>query len=186
MASFPASLATARLQLRRWAVSDLDAAMEAIEASIDTLRPWMPWAADGVPSREAQLDALRSGAAAFDEDVDWPFMVLETETGSLVGACGLHRRGEPDQLEIGYWIRTDRQRRGYATEATRALADVAFRLAWVDEIVIRMDAANDASAGVPRTLGFRLIDEAEQRAPSAGGPSDRGLVWSMRRDEWTD
>lgn len=187
MASIPESLSTDRLELRRWAVTDLDEVMEAIEASIESLQPWMPWAADGVPTREDELTALRAGAVSFDRDADWPFTVVEAETGTLVGGCGLHRTDRPEQVEIGYWIRTDRQRRGYATEAAGALADAAFRhLPWVDEIVIRMDRANAASARVPEKLGFRLIDEQEQRPPTAGGASEYGLVWATSREEWND
>lgn len=184
MPSAPTSVITSRLELRRWSVDDLDDVMAAIEASIDSLQLWMPWAADGVPSRAAELRAFEAGIADFDRDADWQFSLFEIDGGTLVGGCGLHRTEKADQLEIGYWTHADRQGRGYATEAATALLDVAFTtFGWVEEVRVKMDIANIGSRRVPDKLGFRLIGE-EARPILASGHTGRGLVWSLDRLAW--
>lgn len=180
----PALLKTPRLELRRWSLDDLDDVMAAIEASIESLQPWMPWAAGGVPSREIEQRAFQTGIANFDADIDWPFSLYEIDSGACVGGCGLHRTKTPHQVEIGYWIHADHQSRGYATEATSALVDVALTaMDWVEEVRIRMDVANTGSARVPAKLGFQMIAE-EERPIETSGQTGRGLVWSMHRSRW--
>ena len=49
-------------------------------------------------------------------------------TGEMIGDCGLTMQLIGDQIkpEIGYHIRADHQRRGYAAEAAKAVRDWAF------------------------------------------------------------
>ena len=61
-----------------------------------------------------------------------------------------HRGGE-----IGYVFNPDHQGHGYATEAARALLDLAFDGLGLHRVVARIDARNDASAAVLRRLGLR-------------------------------
>lgn len=171
------------LELRRWSVADLSDLMAAIELSVEDLGLWFPWAAEGVPSVAAERSVLAAGVVDFDRDVDWSFSLFESSSGELVGGCGLHRRSA-GCLEIGYWVRSDRHRRGFATAAVRCLTDAAF--AGVGDAVrveIRMDRANVASAGVPAKLGYQL-DGEEVHEVLARGHTGRRLIWSMSRDRW--
>jgi RimJ/RimL family protein N-acetyltransferase len=98
-------------------------------------------------------------------------------SASVVGGCGLHRR-RAECLEIGYWVGSDRHRRGYATAAAQCLTDSGFACVdGVARIEIRMDRANVASAGVPAKLGYELAGEAAYdklaRGIPAGGCSGR-------------
>ncbi len=54
------------------------------------------------------------------------YVVLESPTRTLIGICGF--KGAPDaegQVEIGYSVLPAYQRRGFATEAARALIGIA-------------------------------------------------------------
>jgi len=98
-----------------------------------------------------------------------------------VGSAGLHREDDRDCPEIGYWVRTDRTRRGYATQAASALTAAAFKcLPDVQRVQICVDPANLASASVPRTLGYRL---ARKEAQPIEATSHTGAVeiWILRR-----
>ena len=72
----------------------------------------MPWAqdeptVDGMtarPDRGRRCLRRRRGVAVRR----WPSPASER----VLGAIGLHRRGVPDTVEIGYWIRTDCHRTG--------------------------------------------------------------------------
>ncbi len=179
----PTTIRTERLELHRWAPEHLDDVLSAIAQSWTELHPWMPWA-DEVPTADAQLDVLRAGRALFDAEETFEYFLFETATAELVGAVGVVRRG-PDHAEIGYWVRSDRHRRGYATEATRALTRAGFdHLHEVISMEIHMDQANLASAAVARKAGYVLIGD-EQRVQLAPGQTGVGWIWRATRDGWT-
>lgn len=71
----------------------------------------------------------------------------------IVGACGLHRTPS-GAVEMGYWISRAHWGRGFATEASRALIEIAKTLR-----IQRLGAAhfvdNPASGRVLEKLGFR-------------------------------
>jgi RimJ/RimL family protein N-acetyltransferase len=124
---------------------------------------------------------LEASTAAFDADQEWSYFVIEPSTTELVGGSGLHRRAAPDTVEIGYWVRSDRTNRGYATAAAAALAEAAFvYLPEVQHVEIHMDKANLASAAVPPKAGFRFERE-EIRECLAPGHTGSGFVWVRDR-----
>jgi RimJ/RimL family protein N-acetyltransferase len=86
-------------------------------------------------------------------------------------------------MEIGYWIAATQVRQGYATEGSARLTDAAFALAQVVRVEIRCDEANQASAAVPRKLGYTLIGTVD-RESRAEAESGRDLIWAIRREDW--
>src|SRR5665213_4575591 len=112
MSLLPDRVSNNQLELRRWSLDELDALLAAVEASFNELHTWMIWAAT-MPTRSQMYDVIADDVKRFDNNERWQFFIFERPTGELVGAAGLHQRGELDELEIGYWIRSDRTRRGY-------------------------------------------------------------------------
>jgi RimJ/RimL family protein N-acetyltransferase len=158
--------------------------LAAIEASIDDLRRWMDWAADGVPSDSAQREIFRRGEAAFETGAEFGYLLREVGTDEVVGGFGLAPRVGPGAIEMGYWVRSDRQSRGYATAAARALTAAAFE--WLPEVQvveIHVDEGNQASARVPTKLGYRVgrREERERLTPAQTG---RFMIWVMDRQQW--
>ena len=100
----------------------------------------------------------------------------------VVGGTGLHRRAGPDTLEIGYWVHADHVGRGYATEVSAALTDLAFTVEGIELVEIHHDEANVRSAAVPRKLGFAHVATAA-REPQA--PAEVGIEWIWRVDRAT-
>jgi RimJ/RimL family protein N-acetyltransferase len=183
MSLLPDKVTNSHLELRRWSLDHLDAVLAAVDVSFNELHTWLIWAATK-PTRLEMHNKISDDVVLFDSDERWQFFIFECSTDELVGSAGLHRRGKRDELEIGYWIRSDRTRRGYATEAAALLTSAAFNanpaLRWVN---ITMDAMNHASAGVPKKLGFTRQGEQE-RDVVAPGHSGRGAKWSMERRDW--
>lgn len=180
MPALPPRLAVGHLELRRWTPATVDPLLAAVEASFPELHQWMSWAAT-MPTRQVQLGALHAAVDAFESDTEWSYSLHEGPSEEVVGAASLLRRVGPGGLEIGYWVRSDRTGRGYASASARALADTAFTyLGSVDRVEIHTDAANRASAGVARKLGYRLAGQvpADRLAP---GQSGRMLVWVLER-----
>ncbi len=161
------------LRLRRWSVDDAERLLLAVEPSLPELRVWMPWASEPPTIESVRSFLERAGAEAGSEE-EMGFGLVDAD-GEVVGGFGLHRRQGPGILEIGYWVRSDRTRRGYATASARALTDTGFDcFPEVDRIEIRCHPANLASAAVPRKLGYHL---------DGTGP-DGHLVWAVARSRW--
>jgi RimJ/RimL family protein N-acetyltransferase len=136
-----------------------------------------------MPTAEEELAVLTAGMAAFDADDEWVYMLYELETDELVGGAGLHRRIGPGGLEIGYWVRSDRAGRGYATAAARALTQAAFDfLPDIERVEIHMDQANAASAAVPQKLGYRMTEEG-RRDILGDGKMRPTFTWVLARPD---
>lgn len=180
MTVMPETITTERLTLRWWEQSDAAVLTQAVEQSLDHLMPWMPWAAEepmAPQDRRAMIGRWRSDAEAGGDATYGVFL-----DGRAIGGAGLHRRRGPDALEIGYWIHADHLRRGYATEAARALTSVAFTMPGIEHVEIHHDRANVASRGVPRALGFRLVSECRD---GRAAPDEVGIDCGWRADRAT-
>lgn len=180
MALLPEVLSSERLRLSRFATDAADELFLAVRDSFVELHNWMPWAAQ-LPDLAALRGVLEAADAAFESDTEWQYLLYEKE-GPLVGAAGLHRRAGPGCLEIGYWVRSDRTGRGYASEAARALTKAAFSLSFVEQVEIHMDKANEKSAAVAQNLGYRLVGQVE-RDILTPGHSGKVLIYRLGRDE---
>src|SRR4051812_39379339 len=176
----PDVLPAGALELRRCRTSHLVELMTAIAASRPGLTRWLPWA-DPWPTEEAELEFLRAHEQAFDRDEDYGYFLFERDSGELVGGIGLHPN-EENTAEIGYWVRSDRIGRGYATAAAGALTSAAFLcLTTIDRVIIRMDQANHASAVIPPKLDFALHGEDVSRRVPTVDRSGKGWIWARRR-----
>lgn len=181
----PYRLVTERLELRCWDPSEAPQLKAAIDASLDHLREFMPWAHDE-PSPVAEMaDRLRTFRAGFDRDEEYPYAIWQD--GEVAGGCGLHRRVGPGALEIGYWIHSERTRRGLATEMASALTRAAFDACGAERVEIHVDPRNTASLGIPRRLG--LVEEATLRRRLPPCPPDaprRGdvTIFSLLEEEF--
>jgi RimJ/RimL family protein N-acetyltransferase len=172
-------IVTPRLVIRCWDPHDAQMAKEAIDSSLDHLRPWLPWAHHEPQTIEAKIQLLREFRGQFDLGADWIYAILDRTEARVLGGTGLHTRIGPGGVEIGYWIRADAAGRGLVTESTAALTRVAFEIAGVGRVEIRCAPANHASAAIPRKLGyepapndgddllFRITADAFPESPAA-------------------
>jgi RimJ/RimL family protein N-acetyltransferase len=166
--------------VRRVQASDAGAIAAAVGASLDALRPWMPWATPAAADRANQLARVAEADHRWESGLSYTYSVLTAETGTLVGEVALHRRMGDGSVEIGYWIAAGQSGRGYGTSASAALTSVALTLNGVNRVEIHCDAANDGSVAVARRLGYRL-DRIEERRPEAPGESGRLMIWVRER-----
>jgi ribosomal-protein-serine acetyltransferase len=140
--------------LRPWLLADADALLEAVTASLPELRAFMAWA-HVPPSREGEYDLI----ARFDADYwagrQYVLGVFDGD-GAVIGGVGLHPRTalNPRALEVGYWIRTSRAGKGFATLASRVLVALAFDRFECDRLQVMHDETNVASRRVVEKCGF--------------------------------
>ena len=92
---------------------------------------------------------------------------LETmETGEFIGCIGFVQTG--DTAGLGYWIGRPYWNHGYATEAGRAVLDVARGLG-VRTVLAETFLDNPASARVLSKLGFVPAGRVDKDLPQRGG-----------------
>ncbi|ASA25826.1 GNAT family N-acetyltransferase [Paenibacillus donghaensis] len=154
--TIPEQFESKRLLIRAPLWGDGAAVNEAVQESIEQLRPWMPWASS-VPTQEASEISIRRSRLQFLERSDLRLLLIRKETGKLVGSSGLHRIDWPTRkFEIGYWVRSSCAGQGYITEAVEAITKYAIRELQANRIEIRCDSRNHPSARVALASGFSL------------------------------
>jgi RimJ/RimL family protein N-acetyltransferase len=172
----PYLLHTERLTIRCWDPHDAPLLKDALDTSLEHLVPWMPWAAEEPKPLEEKAELLRLFRGRFDLGEDFVYGIFARDESEVLGGSGLHTRLGPNALEIGYWIRASEIGRGFAREATAALAKVAFRVCGVARVEIHVEPGNDASLRIPRALGFTEEATLRRRLPAPDGEVERDVV----------
>jgi RimJ/RimL family protein N-acetyltransferase len=177
-------ICTGRLVLRCWDPMDASLLKDAIDASIEHLRPWMPWAHDEPTDLQAKVDRLRRCRGSFDLGQDFTYGIFDRQETRVLGSAGLHTRAGPEALEIGYWIHKDHIEQGLATEAAGALTRVAFLVDEVARVEIHCDPTNLRSQAVPRKLGFVHEATLRQRTVAPGGGRRDNMIWALLAEDF--
>jgi RimJ/RimL family protein N-acetyltransferase len=181
----PYRIETERLVLRCWDPAEAPKLAASVEASLDHLRPWMPWAHAYPQPLEDTVALLRGFRGRFDLGKDFAYGIFSPDESEVLGGTGLHPRGGEGSFEIGYWVRADESGRGLGTEATAALTRIAFELCGAERVDIRCDPANAASRAIPRKLGYTEEGTLRRRLHGpAGDPRRRdAVIYSMFEGE---
>ena len=181
----PYRIETERVVIRCYEPSDGPRLKEAVDASVEHLRPWMPWIRFEPQTEEQRVEFCRRARGDFDLDVNYTYGIFDRGETRLLGGTGLHQRGGPGSLEIGYWIRSDALRQGLATELAAVLTRVAFELAGAERVDIQVDPDNERSQGIPLKLGFTHEATLRRRleAKDGTGPRRDSMLFTMVREE---
>jgi RimJ/RimL family protein N-acetyltransferase len=165
--------------LRRVHADHAAAIAAAVGMSLEQLRPWMAWASREAAEPRTQLIRVAEADELWEAGSDFIYSVLLRPGPTVVGEIGLHRRVGDGGMEIGYWIDSRFVGNGIGTEAARLLTGVALALDGVTRVEIHCDEANQASAAIPRKLGYQL-DRIDRIDPEAPGEMGRRMVWVRR------
>lgn len=160
---------TKRLTLRPGWPEDAPALCDAIAHESVAMKlarlPWpytldhaQSWLATEHPSGEVSLVILTHDATA----------------PRLIGGIGLHATKTigGTELEIGYWLTPDAWGRGYATEAGRAMIDIARHALGRRRLVSGHFVDNPASGQVLRKLGFERTGQEKRDCIARGEQVD--------------
>ena len=182
----PYRILTERLLIRCWDPRDAPLLKEAIDSSLDHLRPWAHWAHGEPTPLEDKVQLLRGFRGRFDLGQDFTYGIFAPDESEVLGGTGLHVRVGDDALEIGYWIRASRTGEGLALEVASALTRVAFTACGVDRLEIHVEPANEVSSRIPRRLGFVEEGRLRRRLPAPEGEAPRdAIIFTMLAEEFT-
>lgn len=191
-AVLPERIEVPGVEVRVLRESDAAAVSDAVVASLEDLRRFMPWAADE-PIGDAARGSLLAGWEAQRADGgDAVYGIFAPSgpgghqglgaSGRLLGAAGAHRRRAEDGLEIGYWLRPTAQGRGIMTGVVLAMTRVLLEVPGITHVEICTDQANTRSAAVAQRCGYRLVGR-EARIPVAPAETGWHLVWRIEGAE---
>lgn len=116
-------------------------------------------------------------------------MMIEKATGELVGHCGIKRVDNPlaknlGDHEIGWLVREDRWRRGYAEEAIRAVLDWAFGRVGAPHVVALTSAANVPSWTLMEKLGMRRRTDLDFDDPNYPPEDRKTILYRLDAAAW--
>ena len=102
------------------------------------------------------------------------------ETGKMIGDCGLTMQliGGEIKPEIGYHIRSDKQRNGYAKEAAIAVRDWTFNNTPFQIIYSYMKYTNEPSVKTAISYGCKQVGEYKD------DENEITKVFAISREQW--
>ena len=153
-------LETERLILREMEDSDFDALKRVISDPETMKYYYKPYDDDGV---HRWLDWCKSSYEKYGFGL---WAVVLKETGEMIGDCGLTLQSIDEKMlpEIGYHIRKDCQRKGYAKEAASAVRDWAFEHTDYPSLYSYCKYTNEASYKTAEAIGMHFDKEYPDEA----------------------
>ena len=127
------------------------------ESSRDFLVPWEPtWPSDDL-TRSAFRRRLKRYAEDQRSDAAYAFLIFRNDDNAMVGGLTLAnvRRGVAQAGSIGYWIGAPFAKKGYMTEAVRALVPYAFTALRLHRLEAACIPNNTASIRLLERTGFK-------------------------------
>jgi [ribosomal protein S5]-alanine N-acetyltransferase len=120
---------------------------------------------DSMPPAFVAARALRLIAAGHPAPWSTSFLIVNDESGKIVGGCGFKNAPANGRVEVGYGVAPSMRGQGAATAALRLLLEMAFD-AGQSEVLAEIVPMNHASARVVQKLGFsaagaRVDEEGE-------------------------
>ena len=167
---------TERLYLREMTENDFDA-LNKILADSDIMQHY-PYTFDEISVKNwIQRNIDRYQILGFGL-----WAVCLKETNEMIGDCGLTMQVINGQIkpEIGFHIRADKQRKGYAKEAAIAVRDWTFHNTPFNIIYSYMKYTNVPSYKTAMSWGCKQVDEFEDKM------NEITKVFAISRDEWVN
>jgi aminoglycoside 6'-N-acetyltransferase len=146
-------LRTPRLHLRPLTPDDIPAiARYRDDPEVARHQSWDRYTEDDARALVEQLAGRTPGTPG--QWFQWG--ITRASDGLLLGDCGLKIDGEEPRLgQIGYTLGRAHQRQGHATEAVRAVLDLAFDRLHLHRVSASVDADNLPSLALLERLGLR-------------------------------
>lgn len=173
-------LTTQRLVLRQIDEDDLDPHMALLNT------PAVMRHLGGVQPRGVIAAKHAAARASFATD-GYGFMIAEDrESREIVAHCGLRRVAHPlapnpEDFEIGWLVREDRWRMGYAIEAVRAVVEWGFAVHAAPLMVALTCAPNVCSWRLMERLGMHRRADLDFSDPAEPEPI---IQYAITREQW--
>jgi len=109
----------------------------------------------GIRTVEQAREAIESGAQKLFEDYGYgPYCMSLKSDGSMIGICGLFKRDNLEDPDIGFGVLPDYCGNGYAGEAAAAVVNFARNELGIAILTAIVSPTNAASIGLIEKLGL--------------------------------
>ena len=146
-------LETERLMLRQFISNDADFILRILNepSFIQNIGD------RGVRTLEDARAYLTKGPiASYEQNGFGLYLVTLKETGASIGMCGLIKRNELEDVDIGYAFLPEYWSKGYAFEAAIAVKEYARAVIGLRRLVAITDPENQASIRLLEKIGLRF------------------------------
>ncbi len=134
-------------------MEDAENIYTAVQVSKNELMPWMDWCRPDF-SIDVPLEWLKNQHQDWEQGINYQFVIIDTESHQFLGGCGINHINQYYLLaNLGYWVRSDRNGEGIASEATKLLALFGFQKLELRRIEIVTGVENWASRRVAEKAG---------------------------------
>lgn len=167
-----------RYTLRPLRAEDAPAIFAAIDTQRDYLGRWLPFVAVTHYIGQTQEVVARMLADAAN-----PVFTLRDgpDFAGLIGCKSAD--AATGAIEIGYWLREEKQGKGLMTAAVRALCEIAFGQLGMSRVEIRCGVGNLPSNRIPQRLGFRCSHVEIRREQLSDGEWIDLNVYVLSKEE---
>lgn len=109
-----------------------------------------------------------------------PWALIEKETSTLIGFCGVgpERVGDVEEINLGYRLAQRCWGKGLATESALAALAYAFGIRACDSVVVIIEPEHVASLRVAVKAGFRQFQEVAFHGKTV-------RLYRLTHDDWT-
>ena len=162
---------TDRLQLRAVSVDD-----HALMLAVWNDPAFIRNVADrGIRTEQEARDAIVGGASKLFADYGYgPYSMSLKTDGAMIGICGLFRRDNLDDPDIGFAVLPDYCGKGYAGEAAEAVVSYARGTLGLDVLTAIVSPDNAPSIGLIKKLGLTF-----ERMITMPGDTEAISLYSM-------
>jgi RimJ/RimL family protein N-acetyltransferase len=173
-----AELCNGSVGIRPFTPADVSPLFDAIRESLPEICAWMVW---------CRPDYSRSDCSNFISDAPtywqsghrYSFAIFDKATGTILGSIGLSEIHSTHKFaRVGYWVRTNRTRRGVASTALKLAARFAFEQAGLQRLEIVAPLSNQASRRAAEKAGAAFEGILRSRV-ILGGQSHDAALYSL-------
>lgn len=167
----PFVIETERLRLHAISVDDAEL-MLAIWSDPEFIRN----VADReIRTKEQAIEAIKDGAQKLFEDYGYgPYGISLKSDGAMIGICGIFRRENLEDADIGFSVLPDFCGNGYAGEAAAAVVAYARDELGLGALCAIVSPDNEPSIGLIEKLGLKF-----ERMITMPGETDAICLYSM-------
>ncbi len=131
-----------------------------VDSNREHLARWLPWV-DETKTVEDTESYIKGSLEGLELDVKCDFGFYYDNV--LVGCGGFNKIDTKNKSgEIGYWISKHRQGEGIVSKSVKAIIKFGKSEFGLNRIVIKVDARNDRSSRIPKSLRFQLEDSVKR------------------------
>lgn len=179
---FPADrLVGARILLKQHELPLALTIFQKVEQDRARLGQFLPWV-EQIKTEADEANYIRSTFLQWQEGKAFEYGIFLKDTMEYLGNAGAHTISwEDDRCELGYWLSSAAEGKGYMAEAVGLLEVELFRLGF-HRIEIRCNSRNLRSAAVPKRSGYVLEGVLREDVVELGERRDT-MVWSKLKRE---